>query len=50
MKIDLEKVTQSEKEFGRLLQENPEISGLVHCAGIGEFDNIENMSNRNRSY
>jgi 3-hydroxy acid dehydrogenase/malonic semialdehyde reductase len=43
-KIDLEKVTQSEKEFGRLIKENPEIMGLVHCAGIGEFDNIENMS------
>ena len=43
-KIDLEKVTKSEKEFGRLIKENPEVSGLVHCAGIGEFDNIENMS------
>ena len=42
--IDLEKVTKSEKEFGRLIKENPEVSGLVHCAGIGEFDNIENMS------
>ena len=27
-----------------MLKENLEISGLVHCAGIGEFDNIENMS------
>ncbi|PQM64665.1 MAG: short-chain dehydrogenase [Rhodobacteraceae bacterium] len=43
-KIDLEKVTQSEKEFGRLIKENPEVSGFVHCAGFGEFDNIENMS------
>ena len=42
--IDLEKVTKSEKEFGRFIKENPEVSGLVHCAGIGEFDNIENMS------
>ena len=42
--IDLEKITKSEKEFGRLIKENPEVSGLVHCAGIGEFDNIENMS------
>ena len=30
-KIDLEKVTQSEKEFGRLIKENPEVSGFVHC-------------------
>ena len=42
--IDLEKVTQSEKEFRRLIKENPEVSGLVHCAGIGDFGNIENMS------
>ena len=42
--IDMEKITKSEKEFGRLIKENPEVSGLVHCAGIGEFDNIENMS------
>lgn len=40
----MEKITKSEKEFGRLIKENPEVSGLVHCAGIGEFDNIENMS------
>jgi len=42
--IDLEKVSQTEKQFSSLIKDNSEIFGLVHCAGVGEFDNIENMS------
>ncbi len=42
--IDLEKVSQTEKQFSSLIKDNSEIFGLVHCAGVGKFDNIENMS------
>ncbi len=42
--IDLGKVSQTEKQFSSLIKDNSEIFGLVHCAGVGEFDNIENMS------
>ena len=42
--LNLQNVELLEATLSNILKKNKEIFGLVHCAGLGEFSNIENLA------
>ena len=42
--LDLQNTELLETKLSNIVKNNEEICCLVHCAGVGEFSNIENLS------
>ena len=42
--LNLQNFEVLEATLSNILKKNEEVFGLVHCAGLGEFSNIENLA------
>ena len=41
--LNIQNVELLESTLSNILKKNEDVFGLVHCAGFGEFSNIENL-------